>query len=112
MNAWAIAAGALACVVSSVVYAQSPILGKWCDNSHQNGTRVLIVENLDGSKVSGRYQWTGPGRLDEAIGGTFSDGRFQGGSTVRLNIKLNESGNLAGTATRDQELFVTFKRCQ
>lgn len=110
MKSWVL--GAALCLVGGVAYAQSPIIGKWCDNSHQNGTRTLIVEKVDGDKVTGRYQWSGPGSLNEPIGGSFSDGRFQGGSTVRLNIKFNEAGNLVGTATRDQELFVTFKRCR
>jgi hypothetical protein len=42
---------------------------------------------------------------------TFENGRFKGGGTVRLDLKFNDGGNLVGTATRDQELFVTFRRC-
>lgn len=110
MKMWAL--GAALCLVYGVAYGQPNLVGVWCDNSHQNGTRTLTVEKLDGDKATGRYQWSGPGSINEAIGGTFSDGRFQGGSTVRLNIKFNEAGTLVGTATRDQELFVTFKRCQ
>jgi hypothetical protein len=97
---------------SASAQTQPPILGKWCDNTHQNGTRTLTIEKLDGSKVAARYKWNGPGPFDEAIAGTFADGRFKGGSTVRLNVKFNDSGNLVGFATRDQELPVTFKRCK
>lgn len=109
MKGWAL--GAVLCLVSSVTYAQSSILGKWCDNTHQNGTRTLVVEKLDGGQAVGRYQWSGPGPIDEPITGTLENGRFKGGRTVQLDIKLNDAGNFVGTATRDQQLFVTFRRC-
>ena len=112
MRLWALGAGLLAWGMGSVAYGQTSIVGKWCDNTHQNGTRTLVVEKIEGDKVSGRYKWSGPGPLDEAITGTYRDGQFKGAGTVGLNIKLDPNGNLVGGATRSETLPVTFKRCK
>lgn len=87
----------------------SPLVGKWCSQI-SNGMRIMTIEKVERHKVTGRYVWTGPGQLDEEIGGTFYGGKFTGGGTVQLNLTLVD-GRLQGTARRQEDLGAVFERC-
>lgn len=102
----ALLAGALA----GGAQAQSPIIGKWC-NTIENGTRTLTIKTVDGANVAAHYSWSGPGPFGEDIAATYSGGQFKGGNTVYLVLTFKDD-TLFGTARRQAELPVTFKRCQ